>query len=163
MGVLTGVYRLGPKALKKLKADPSLFDCVNYPEERSIEELGYPAQTELPHLYMDKSWEDVVRMLDGCGYQTAAKALENLKELGYEGQDWVRFASVARAKKIGGMLASVRLQTIKKECVERELTDWYGKPLKGPMLDYTFSHLKGLIKFWNESVQAEEAVVVASG
>ena len=157
MGVLTGVWQVSPKALKRIQADPGRLDCLEYPEERSVEELGYEPGTKLPHISLDKSWEDLVRVLEGCGHPAAARALERLKELDYE-PAWARYATPAAVQKLARLLAEVQPAALKKCVAQRGLTTYNGGPM-AEMLDYVVSHLKAMTRACAKSAEAGEALV----
>jgi hypothetical protein len=161
MGVLTRIHRLSPDALEKIRLDTSLIDCLRHPEQRSPRELGYDSLP--PWLSLDKSWDDLLRLLSGCGYAQASRALQEVFTLRYRSSDvWVRCAAAPQVQETARLLREVRREGLGERAVQLSVRDDNGRVLQGTALAYVLGHLGGLIEFMDEAASAGEAVLLYS-
>jgi hypothetical protein len=161
MGVLTGFHRLSPEAIRTLTARPELLDWVvgrtDDPADGTL--LGYLDGAGPTWTGIDKSWDDILRVLSGTDEETALAVLDI--DCAEEFEDEVRLYTESDVKLADAVFQEMRTDQIRELALERELTTYNGDPIAHE-IDYVIGHLETIIDFWHEAAQAGDAIVSAA-
>jgi hypothetical protein len=159
MGVLTGFTRVPPELVARLRRKPALVEVLLGMSDEGPAALGLkklPATTGI-----DKSWDDMLAMLDGAGAWKAHRALSKARELKTDNGVWVRTYTVAQVRTGAAAFAAVDVKAAKQKCLDDKVHG-YWEEFDARTLDYVISHFNGLRKFWAEAAKAEQAIVAES-
>jgi hypothetical protein len=147
MGVLYSVYRVTPSALMKFRADRA---------------LGEMLASAVATADLDKSWEEVLALLEGAGFGEHRTALEEMRVVA-TGEGDVMFATPGTVQMTAGSLATLPpVAEIAAKALAAKAPRAFGKPFDSFMADYAASNLDVIIGFWRDAAAAGDAIVLTA-
>jgi hypothetical protein len=147
MGVLYSVYRVTASALRQFRADRALGETL----------ASAAATADL-----DKSWEEVLALLEGAGFVEHRMALEEMRVVTTDGGD-VSFATPESVQMTAGALATLPpVAEIAARALAAKAPRAFGNPFDSGMADYAASSLDVIIGFWRDAAAAGDAIVLTA-
>jgi hypothetical protein len=135
MGILTTAYAIDKESL-------SILQQSTKHAERILSALGEEARHSL-----DKSWEDLLRILAGTGYDDVRVELETAISLPRDPRRWLRYLPAESVSSLGVRLTGVRTEDLLRRIDRLRLTDAEGRSFSAAAAEYAVSHAIGLGQF----------------
>jgi len=154
MGVLCTGYSIPAPLMRKIRADNDNLAFI-----LGISEDENP-NWKVDDYDFDKSFEDLIGVLQRCGYRKTYKLLdgegyfysEGGNYIDYEGYD-IWFVSPANVKFIVKDLETVTLAKIKAAGNAEQLTDYYGKVIPESSYESYLSYIQDMKKFFKSAAE----------
>jgi hypothetical protein len=160
MGVLTNVYSVPAKVMKKIDEDNERLGFLFGDEESADAKMW-----QVDKYDFDKRFDDVIRIMRAAGLNATYKALDvenpGENEPEYDPYD-IKRVSPAKVKKIAAELAPITFMDLKKKGLEQEVSDWHSNRTIG---EAEYSSYVGDIEkikaFFQKAADAGNFIIIA--
>ena len=165
MGILTSAYIVEKRLFDLIIEDSNNLDIIEYPDEKAPEELGFDKNWNPIDHDFDKSWEDLLYLLRGTGFENVADILEYLVErIDYKYSDiYVRFLINSDVKELYKEIKNTSESKLKQICLEKgNITDYNGDVFDEWKLSYVLSGYDKFIDFIKKATKNENTIFFIS-
>lgn len=157
MGVLTVMYSIPPRIMKKIQADNERLGFVTGDAE---DDDG--GDWRCASIDFDKHYVEVVGLLRDAGHEKAAAMMDieaNAGELELDPYDllWLKPKQV---KQLDALLEGLTPAALKKQLKGKEPTDYYGKSMSADDIASYLSEIPRIRKLLKVAVAEESSIVV---